>query len=174
MNWLDIVILLPLAGGLVSGYKNGLIGEVASLAGLILGIWGAIKFSGWTAGLIEQLHWETPYIHVIAFIITFLVIVILMQVLSRLISKLMEAMLLGWVNRLAGIVVGLLKALLFTGVLLFVINYLDDRRTLLPDEVKTNSKLYEPVSQLVPTLLPFLPLDRILGRPEADSSGQTY
>jgi membrane protein required for colicin V production len=49
MNWIDLVIIIILGIALVNGFINGLVREVASLAALILGIWGAIRFSGFTA-----------------------------------------------------------------------------------------------------------------------------
>ena len=50
MNWLDAFIVVVLILSLVTGFINGLVKEVASLTALILGIWGAIKFSTFTAG----------------------------------------------------------------------------------------------------------------------------
>ena len=49
MNWIDLIIVVILILSLVMGFINGFVKEVASLAALILGIWGAIKFSGFTA-----------------------------------------------------------------------------------------------------------------------------
>ena len=49
MNWIDFVIIILLVFGLARGYINGFVKELASLLALILGIWGAIKFSTWTA-----------------------------------------------------------------------------------------------------------------------------
>jgi len=169
MNWLDILILIPLVGGIFSGYKNGLIGEVASLAGLILGIWGAIKFSDYTAGIIGSLGLESAHMPLISFIITFLIITIVMQMLAALISKLLDSLLLGWVNRLFGMVAGVIKGVLFVGVVLFVLDALDNKRTLIPPAVKENSLLYEDMASLVPTLLPFLHLDELLKSPDGDA-----
>jgi uncharacterized membrane protein required for colicin V production len=49
MNWIDFLIIALLAFGLIQGFIDGVIIEIAKLAALILGIWGAIHFSGWTA-----------------------------------------------------------------------------------------------------------------------------
>ena len=49
MNWIDTIIVIILLLALVMGFINGLVKEVASLAALILGIWGAIRFSSFTA-----------------------------------------------------------------------------------------------------------------------------
>ena len=45
MNWLDIVLAIPLLWFMYKGFRNGLIIELASLAALILGIYVALHFS---------------------------------------------------------------------------------------------------------------------------------
>ena len=45
MNYIDIVILLFLLYGAFRGFSKGLIIEVATLAGLILGVFIAIRYS---------------------------------------------------------------------------------------------------------------------------------
>lgn len=159
MNWLDIVIILILAGGLASGYKNGFVGELASLAGLVLGIWGAIKFSWWTADLLEGFGLKFSLMPIISFIVTFLIITIVMQIIAGIVSKLLEAISLNWINKIAGIVAGVFKAAIFVSVILLVLDAVSDRHPIIPAATRTNSLLYEPVSEIVPTLLPFLKLE---------------
>lgn len=161
MNWLDIVILLILAGGLASGFRNGFVGEVASLLGLVLGIWGAIRFSWWTADLLEGLGLKFSLMPVISFIVTFLIITIIMQIIAGLISSLLKAISLNWINRIAGIVAGVFKAAVFTSVVLLVLDAFSHRHPVIPVAVRNESVLYESVSEIVPTLLPFLKLEEL-------------
>ncbi len=161
MNWLDIVILVLLSGGVISGFKNGLIGEVASLAALILGIWGAIKFSWWTGEFLMSLGINSQHMHVIAFIVTLVVIVILIQVLAKFLNKALESLSLGFVNRLAGIVVGVLKSVLILSVLLLLLDTLDDENKLMEAKTKEDSMFYEPMAGLIPSILPFLNIDQL-------------
>lgn len=167
MNWLDIVIVLILAAGLASGYKNGFVGEIASLAGLVLGIWGAVKFSWWTADLLESFGLRFSLMPVISFIVTFLIITIIMQIIAGIISKLLEAISLNWINKLAGIVAGVFKSAIFVSVVLLVLDAIGDRHPIIPETTRNKSLLYEPVSEIVPTLLPFLKLEELV------KSGQT-
>lgn len=169
MNWLDLVIIIFLAGGVFSGFRNGFVGEVASLAGLILGIWGAVKFSWWTGDLLEGLGLTFSMMPVISFIVTFLIIVIFMQILAGIVNRLLEAIALNWINRIAGMVAGLFKAALFCSVLLLVLDGISDRHPLISEETRTGSMLYEPVSEMVPTLLPFLKIEE-LTRPRAEEA----
>jgi membrane protein required for colicin V production len=161
MNWLDIVIVLILAGGLASGYRNGFVGELASIAGLVLGIWGAIKFSWWTADLLEGFGLSFSLMPMISFIVTFLIITIVMQVIAGIISKLLEAISLNWINKIAGIVAGVFKSAIFVSVILVVLEAVSERHPIIPEATRSKSLLYEPVSEIVPTLLPFLKLEEL-------------
>lgn len=161
MNWLDIVIILILAGGLVSGFKNGFVGELASLAGLVLGIWGAVKFSWWTADLLEGFGLKFSLMPIISFIVTFLIITIVMQILGSIVSGLLKAISLNWINKIAGIVAGVFKAAIFVSVILLVMDAISERHPIIPAEIRSKSVLYEPVSEMVPTLLPFLKLEEL-------------
>ena len=74
MNWIDFVIIILLVFGLARGYINGFVKELASLLALILGIWGAIKFSSWTAArLYDYFDMTGRYVGIIAFLVTFIV-----------------------------------------------------------------------------------------------------
>ena len=161
MNWLDIVLGLLLLSGIISGFKNGIIGEIASLAALVLGIWGSIKFSWWTAEMITDLGVKSDYMHIISFIVTFIIIVVLIHILASFLKKLLESMALGFVNRLAGMAVGIIKAALIVSVILVVINALDDEWRVIKEPVREESLLYEPLANLVPALLPFIHIEDI-------------
>jgi membrane protein required for colicin V production len=161
MNWLDIVIILILIGGMASGFKNGFVGELASLAGLVLGIWGAIKFSWWTADVLEGFGLTFSLMPIISFIVTFLIITIVMQLLGGIVSGFLKVISLNWINRIAGIVAGVFKAAVFASVILLVVKAVGDRHPMIPSETIKNSRLYEPVSEIVPTLLPFLKLEEL-------------
>ena len=54
MNYIDIVILLFLLYGAFRGFSKGLIIEVATLAGLILGVFIAIRYSPFTEGILKD------------------------------------------------------------------------------------------------------------------------
>lgn len=159
MNWLDLIILILLIGGLISGYKNGLIGELASLAALVFGIWGSIKFSGWTANLLATWGIESQYMNIISFVVTFIIIVVVIQLVAKMLSQLLKSLALGWLNRITGIGVGLIKTALFISIILFVIDIIDDRKNFIPSDVKENSLLYQPMANFIPYILPFFNLE---------------
>jgi membrane protein required for colicin V production len=157
MNWLDAIIVVVLLLSLVTGFINGLVKEVASLAALILGIWGAIRFSSFTAGkLYDYFDMTGRYVGLIAFLITFGLIVVLIHFIGILADKVVNAASLGFINRILGIVFGLLKAVLIMSVFFVVLNALDARRSFLPKKTIEESKFYNPISDIAPAIFPII------------------
>src|SRR4030065_2652409 len=88
MNWIDFIIIILLVFGLARGFINGFIKELASLLALVVGIWGAIKFSSFTAEkLYDYFDMTGQYVGIIAFMITFIIIVIIIHFLGLLLDK---------------------------------------------------------------------------------------
>jgi len=157
MNWLDAIIVIILILSLVTGFINGLVKEVASLAALILGIWGAIKFSTFTAGkLYDYFDMTGHYVGIIAFLVTFGIIVVIIHFIGILADKIVSAASLGFINRILGIVFGLLKAVLIMSVVFVVLNSIDSRRSFLPNKTIEESKFYNPISDIAPAIFPVI------------------
>jgi membrane protein required for colicin V production len=157
MNWLDAIIVIILILSLVTGFINGLVKEVASLAALILGIWGAIKFSTFTAGkLYDYFDMTGHYVGIIAFLVTFGIIVVIIHFIGILADKIVSAASLGFINRILGIVFGLLKAVLIMSVFFVVLNAIDSRRSFLPKKTIEESKFYNPISDIAPAIFPII------------------
>jgi len=157
MNWIDIAIIVILALSMVMGFIHGLVKEVASLAALILGIWGAIKFSGFTAEkLYDYFDMTGQYVGVIAFIITFGIIVVIIHFIGIIADKIVDAVSLGFVNRLLGIAFGLLKSVLIMSVFFSVMNAVNERKPFLPEDKIQSSMFYNPISDIAPAIFPII------------------
>jgi membrane protein required for colicin V production len=157
MNWIDVVIVVILILAMVNGFINGLVKEVASLAALILGIWGAIRFSTFTAGkLYDYFDMTGQYVGIIAFLITFAIIVVIIHFIGILADKLVDAVALGFINRLLGIVFGLFKTVLIMSVFFVVLNVIDSKRPFLPKDKIEHSVFYNPISDIAPVLFPII------------------
>jgi len=157
MNWIDLIIVVILILSMVSGFINGLIREAASLAALILGIWGAIKFSSFTAAkLYDYFDMTGHYVGIIAFLITFGIIVVAIHFVGVIADKIADAANLGFVNRLLGIAFGLFKSVLIMSVIFVVLNALDARRPFLPRDKIEQSMLFNPISDIAPAIFPII------------------
>jgi membrane protein required for colicin V production len=157
MNWIDATIVIILILSMVSGFINGLVKEAASLAALILGIWGAIKFSTFTAAkLYDYFDMSGKYVGIIAFLVTFGIIVVIIHFIGILADKIVDAVALGFVNRLLGIGFGLLKSVLIMSVFFVILNAIDARKPFLPKERIEESKFYNPISDFAPVIFPII------------------
>ena len=157
MNYIDIVLALLLVFSAINGFRKGLIVELASLAALILGIWGAIEFSDITSEfLIENFNMQSEHLNIISFVITFVVIVILVHVVGSVVNKMVETIMLGFVNKLAGLIFGILRSALILSVILVIFDKVDKDIEILSPEAKSESRLYDPIRNFAPSIFPFI------------------
>lgn len=157
MNFIDIVILIFLAWSLIRGFKNGLFIEVASVAALLLGIWGSILFSGYTAHkLLEIFDMQGEYIGLISFVVTFIIIVVLVHFLARVIDKLFKAVALGLIVRILGMAFAVIKVVLILSIFFVILETVDQKKKILPKKSIEESRLYRPVADFAPMLFPII------------------
>lgn len=157
MNVLDIALGALLLFGLIRGFYNGLFVELASLAALILGIYGAIHFSDFAASYLENhVDWNEKYINMAAFAITFVIIVIVISLAGKALTKLADFAALGLLNKLLGSVFGILKIGLILSVVLIIIEKANKTIPYISEGDLNDSILYNPVKSLTPMLFPDL------------------
>lgn len=151
MNYIDIIFIIPIVWFTYQGFQRGFIIELASLAALILGIYAALSFSEYAEGfLVNNLNLEPTYLPVVSFILTFIVIVFLVYSVGKILEKVINMVALGFINKLAGGVFGLLKGAVLISIVLMVINHFND--DLIAAEKKKGSMLYKPVEGIAPLL----------------------
>lgn len=145
MNYLDILLLLPLLYGAYKGFSRGFVIEVATLLGLILGVYVAIKFSDYTENILRDfLDISSKYLSYIALSVTFLLVVVAIYLLGKMLTKLVDIVSLGLVNKLLGTVLGIAKSFVILCIILLITDALDDKFQFMNKEVKENSLFYNP------------------------------
>jgi membrane protein required for colicin V production len=157
MNVLDIIFLVPLLFALYRGFKKGLIHMIASLAALILGIFGAIKLRPVFAALLDSLFNIAPeHMNVIAFAVAFVTIVLLVHLVAFLVDKLIKAVALNLVNRLLGMAFGLLVTAFVISMILWPVNEVNAEKQIIKPKHIEGSLLYKPLSTFAPGVFPYL------------------
>lgn len=120
MSLLDIAILSILALGCLRGLLRGLIKEAAALTAFVLGGWLAFRFHEQAALLLHPLLPPTA-----ARMITFVTLLILVglasHLLANLLTRLVSLALLGWVNRVGGLLLGGLEGALVLGMVFYAL-----------------------------------------------------
>ena len=157
MSLIDIILAALLLFGFVRGLFKGLFVEISSLVALVLGVYGAIHFSGFAAEFLDsKVDWSQKTINIVAFAITFVIIVLAISLAGKALTKLADFASLGIINKLAGGVFGALKIGLILSVLLIVFNKLNNTLPFMEKEDLEESVLYEPVKSLAPMIFPNL------------------
>jgi len=155
MAVIDIILGAALLFGIIRGFIKGLFVEVASLAALVLGVYGAIHFSNFAGDfLMEKVSWDEKYINITAFAITFIIIVLAIALAGKALTKLANFAALGIINKILGAVFGGLKIGLILSVLLIIFSKLNKNIPFIDSENIETSILYEPVKSLAPTIFP--------------------
>jgi membrane protein required for colicin V production len=123
MNWLNIVIIVVLAGFFISGLINGLIASFFNLLGLVLGIRLAWLFYPLISNRLGFLHNDLAA-KAVGSAIIFVVVVVIAGIVGAFIKKIICFVGLGFLDRLGGAVFGLILGVLFTAGVLIVLAHL--------------------------------------------------
>jgi membrane protein required for colicin V production len=154
MNFLDIILVVPIVLFAIGGYRQGLIKEIASLAALILGIYFAIYFSDVLASyLLEYFDISHRYVFIIAFILTFIGVVVVVSLIGRLLDKVASLVALGFINKFLGLIFGILKGVILMSVFILLFNMIDSKGNILKEETREGSLLYSSISMVAPMIL---------------------
>jgi membrane protein required for colicin V production len=152
---LDVIIAIPLLWGLYKGFTKGFIVELASLAALFLGIYAAVRFCDYIAlQLKNSVNVNAEYLPLIAFALIFITVVAGVYLLAKFIENLAKSVALGALNRIVGAIFGAFKFAFILSLLLFVIDSFDKNKVFFTRELKERSLLLEPISTIVPFVLP--------------------
>ena len=155
MNIFDIIITALLLFGFVRGLVKGLFVEVASLAALIGGVYGAIHFSYLISNFLkEYVTWNTEYISLASFAITFVVIIVIVALLGKALTKIANFASLGIINKILGGVFGVLKIGLILSVVFIFFGKMNDTIPFIKKQTLEESILYSPVKKIAPTIFP--------------------
>jgi membrane protein required for colicin V production len=119
MNWLDIVILVIIVISAFFGLRAGIIKAVLSVAGVVVGV---VLAGRYYIILGEHLSFisQPGLVKIAAFAIILIGVMIVAAVLASLIKWAVSVVMLGWVNRLGGAILGLVLGAVFCGALLTI------------------------------------------------------
>ena len=155
MGVVDIVIICCFLPVLYFGIKNGLIKQLVALAVIYFGIRLSLKFASPVSEWVLQ-HLQIPefWAKAVSFILIFFVVALVLSLLGRIIDKIIKISLLGWLNKLLGIV---MTFCLFALVLSVVAYFVDSANNLLefiPKEKLEESRFYPMLLNLAQEVFP--------------------
>ncbi|MGZ5286113.1 MAG: CvpA family protein [Flavisolibacter sp.] len=161
MSIIDIIVFTLVFFGVFKGMRNGLVLGIFSVLAFIIGLAAAIKLSAVVA---EQLETSTNlsqrWLPVLAFALVFLVVVFLVRLGARLIESAMKMAMLGWLNKLGGIILYVLLYLLIFSVLLFYAEQLNLIKPATAEVSMTYPIIYPMAPEVIGALGNILPFFR--------------
>jgi membrane protein required for colicin V production len=102
---LDIVFAIIVVIACIRGFQKGLIIALFSIIAFIIGLAAALKLSSVMAGYLgSSTTISNKWLPFVSFIVVFFAVVLLVRWGGKLVEKTFQMALLGWVNRLGGIV----------------------------------------------------------------------
>src|SRR5215472_16768591 len=117
MNAFDFVVLAVVAFGAIHGLRNGLLTMVTSFVALVAALYLASVHYVETAGIIARQFGTNPTLAtVLGYVAVFLMVFIAVQFVGGMIVSVLTMASLGWIDRLAGGVLGGAIAAAVTGL----------------------------------------------------------
>lgn len=153
MNVLDIVIIIILVIAGIGGLRRGVIAQACGIAGILLGILLAFRFSN---RLSEWLHVGEGFSWLLSFVIIVLAVALVLYFVGWLVRKVVHGIGLGIIDRIGGFILGVVKWGLILSLLLgLAVNFARDTKIVEPDRI-TESALYPPLKKLGALIFPYI------------------
>jgi membrane protein required for colicin V production len=121
MKFFDILILVFIGLMAVRGLLRGIIREIFSVGGILVGIYIGAHYYSY---LIYYLQWlKYPLLEkVVAFLFIFLITYIGFSIVGLIIRKTIRTLFLGWLDRFLGCIFGLVEGSFIIGILLYFLH----------------------------------------------------
>lgn len=165
MNYLDILLVIPLIIGAWRGFKKGFIIEFFTLLALLVGIYAGIHFSDFVANFLrDSFSMTSEYVPIIAFTVTFLGVGAGVYFAGKALERVISMVALSPINKLFGLIFGLIKILFLLSALLVITESYDEKGKFFPEKVREESLLYKPISKLSLVTIPALRYSRLFNQ----------
>lgn len=155
MTAIDIIILVLLGVGLIWGFIKGFLKQLASVTGLIAGLLMARALYVMVGEkLAPQIGTSVTVAQIISFVVIWVAIPLILYIVATMLTKALEAVHLGGINRIFGALLGMLISLLWVGLFIHVLQYIDSDNVLISKTKKESSLLYYPAEKVTGLFFP--------------------
>lgn len=117
---IDIIFAILTVIAIFKGYRKGLIIAIFSIVAFIVGLAAALKLSATVAAYLQNsVSISGKWLPFLSFAIVFGLVAVLVSLGGKLIEKTFEMALLGWANRIGGILLFVILYTIIFSILLF-------------------------------------------------------
>lgn len=147
---IDIVFLILLLMAIFKGLHRGLIVAIFSLLALMAGLAAAIKLSAVVADYLKQnTHLPSKWLPALAFLLVFIIVILLVRWAAAMIKAAINFALLGWVDKIGGV---LLYAFIYITVYSIILFYAANLN-LISQNARASSIVYSSVEPWGPIVI---------------------
>lgn len=117
---IDLFFAVIIVIAIIKGYQKGLIIAIFSILAFIIGLAAALKFSAIVAVYLkDSVSVSAKWLPFLAFAMVFFIVLLLVHVGGKLIEKAFQVVLLGWLNRLGGVLLYITLYLIILSIFIF-------------------------------------------------------
>lgn len=149
MSYLDLFFGLVLAWGAYSGFSKGLIKELASILGVIIGVFLAKNYYPYLDIKLKPIfESEAGFISILSAILIFLLTIMVFKIIAKFLTKFLKIIALGLLNRIIGSVFGIFKTVLLLCILVFIFSNINNVTGLIKAEKLSQSFFYSKIEKI--------------------------
>lgn len=157
MNILDIILLVCSVPAIFQGIRKGFIAQAVSIISIVLGIWASARFANIVSSWIAQyITASEQVLKVVAFALILVLVFLVLAALGKMLEGMFKLVMLGWLNKLLGVIFALLKTGLIVGLVIIAFSSLNDNFRFVQESVLNESVLYPPLKKLAFEVFPYL------------------
>ena len=157
MATLDMILLVCFVPGIIRGLSRGFLEQAVALAGVILSVWAAFRFSSLVC------KWLQPYLTVsetvlsiIAFVLILVGIALGAVLLGKALTKVIELALLGWLDKTLGLLFALTVNALVLGVFIILFDTLNMKFGFVKPEILDGYPVYSGLRDFSLLVFPYM------------------
>ncbi len=155
MGVIDIVIVCFFLPALFFGIKNGMVKQLVALAVIYFGIVLSLRFatpvSLW---VLEHVKMTEFWAKAVSFVLIFFVVALVLSLFGRIIEKIIKITLLGWLNKLLGVVMTFILTILLLSVVVYLVDSANNLLEFIPKVKLEESRFYPALLQLSQEVFP--------------------
>lgn len=130
---LDIIFAVLIVFAVLKGFQRGLIIGLFSLVAVIIGLAAAMKLSVVMADYLgKAVNISDKWMPVVSFAVVFLLVILLIRLGAKVIEKTVEMAMMGWLNKIGGII---LFAAIYITVFSVLVFYAEQLKLLQQDTI---------------------------------------
>ena len=153
----DLVMLVLFIPAVIAGIRKGFIRQIAGLVALLLGIWAGYHFSYFLSDKMNiWLDSVSSLVNILSFALIFGLVLLAVSLIGQFVSGLIKLVLLGWLDKILGILFAIIKTAFIISIFIYILNSLDSLWSFMPKEYLAKSGFYSIIEQIAPVIFPYL------------------